>query len=193
MKTAKTILFILVCIGMLWLMFVLLGRAFRGNNTAVTTTPPKTMASYANTDAKVSMYVDGPVKSDQEHEAWKITIDRTSTTVEYIKGYENNVVRQQTYPNNVNSYAAFLESLDKAQFDAPNSTNFPEDERGYCPTRSRYVYDMQNGSEQVMHSWWTSCGSGTFMGNKSITRQLFINQLPRKEFAELRRGTTLAP
>ena len=191
MKAVKTILFILICIGMLWLMFVLLGKAFRGNNAPVAPQVPE-LVTYANTDAKSSMYVDGPVKLDQEHEAWKIIVDRSSVTIQYIKGYENNVVRQQTFPNNVNSYAAFLKALDKAQFDSPNSTKYPEDERGYCPARNRYIFDLQNGSDEVVHSWWTTCGSGNFTGSFSTVQQLFINQIPRKDLSELRRGTTLA-
>ena len=192
MKAAKTILFILICIAMIWLIIVLLGKAFSPKDKTPDT-PPIPLASYATTDTQTSMYVDGPVEANQIHEAMRITVDRNQVLVERISGYENNVVGSRSFANNSNSYAAFLEALDKAQFDAPISTKYPKDERGFCALRTRTVYRMNVGSEDVVHAWTTPCsGVGNFTGSSATVKRLFLNQVPNTDMRELMKGSRLS-
>lgn len=191
MKAARFILFILVAIGMIWLIFILLSKAFSTSSSTTPTTQTQ-LVSYADTNAVTTMFIDGPVVANQVHEALRITVSRSQAKVELINGYEGEVVRQETFSSNSTAYAAFLKALDKALFDNPVAASVSTDERGYCPLRNRFVYTLDTGSKQVIRAWTSSCGIGNYTGNRQLTRTLFINQIPRTILNDVLRGTKIS-
>ena len=195
MKAVKAIIFVLVVVGLIWLIVFLLGKAFTPStkNSTKTNTPSQSLSRFADDNAaETIMYIDGPVQIDQSHEALRITVSRMTNKIEYITGYEGTVARQEVFPSNKEAYAAFLKSLDKAGFAKSVSTKVSEDERGYCPLRNRFIYTQKDGNKEVVRTWTSSCNVGNYTGNQSLTRQLFLNQIPYTNLQEILRGTKLS-
>ncbi len=195
MKAARTIIYILLAIGLVWLFVLLFNKVFSNNPTTGTTTtqPLAQLVSYADTDTIAAVYIDGPVQADSEHESLRISVGRAQAKIELMRGYGEQVVQQYSFPNNSTSYANFLKSLDKAQFDAPVSKSVSTDERGSCPLHNRYIYTLEKGSQTTMRAWTTSCGSGNFNGNRSLVQQLFAQQVPEESMSAILKATDLSP
>jgi hypothetical protein len=191
MRTVRIILFILIAVGLIWLMIILIGKALSGGSTP-TTTAPQSLVSYATTDADFVMLIDGPVQSDQTHQSLRITVGRDQNTVELMNGYEGQVVNQASFASNSTAFAAFLKSLDKVGFGRAVSSSISADERGYCPFRNRFVYTIEQDNAQKRRAWTTSCGTGNYLGERASTRRLFINQIPTDSFNAILRGTGMS-
>lgn len=186
MKAARVIIFFLISIGLVVLIVIMLFKSFPGTkSTSDNTTKTIDLVTYAKTDAVTSMYVDGPVIVDQDHKAARITVDRTQTKIEVINGYEGRVVRQETFPNNSESYASFLKSIEKLGFDSAVATNISADERGFCPTGNRYIFTLNNGANEVVRAWSSYCGQGNFGGQYKSIIALFKAQIPAKTLREV--------
>ncbi len=193
MRFARTIIYVLLSIGLIWLIVLLFSRVFSSNSTGkTTTTAPTELVSYANTSTIISSYVDGPVEADNDHESLRISVGRDQVKIEVMRGYANQVIRQDTFVNNTTSYANFLKSLDKAQFDLPLNNEISKDERGSCPLRNRYVYTIDDGSREISRFWTTSCGVGNFRGNRLLIQRLFAEQIPQETMKSVLRETKLS-
>lgn len=166
----------LISIGLIVLVIFLL---FRGPSKPKVPATSKTLDSYASTNAELSLTVDGPINAQSEHEASRITVSRNNVTFEHIKGYEGQVVDQRTYDNNTEAFENFLKALEKAEFTQGNNEKTLADERGYCATGSRYIFEMKQGEKQLERYWATSCGKPkTYEGNVGRTIALFRAQVP---------------
>ena len=172
-------------------MVFLLSKAF-STSSKTTVSQPKSLVSYANSEADVSMYVDGAVTIDQAHEALRITVGRDQNKIERINGYTGQVVRQEVFPSNPEAFAAFLKSLDKAGFTKAVSKSVSTDERGYCPLRSRFIYTLQVDGADKIREWTSSCDIGNYTGTQSLTRQLFVNQIPYKIYRDVTSGMRMS-
>jgi hypothetical protein len=104
-----------------------------------------------------------------------------------VSGYDGSVVRQDVFPNTVDSYGVFLRSLDSLGFTKVNKTTI-KDERGQCPLQSRYVYRLADNGSDVIRSWSTSCGTGSFAGSRASVRTLFQRQIPSATYSDYVRG-----
>lgn len=177
----------LIGLGLIVLTFILIVRIFGGGDDE-TRPRPIDLSSYATTDTVVRLTQDGPIVADKQHQQVRITIGRDQVLFERLQGYQGEVVSTQTYPNNPDAYAQFLHALENAGF-TRGDLNAPKDERGYCPTGRRYIYQAVGDGEDKLRWWSTSCGSneGNFEGQASNVRRLFINQVP--EYRQLARGT----
>lgn len=176
----------LISIGLIILLFVMI---FRGGNEPAAPSQTRRMVDYANTSTVVQFVDDYAVTADQTHRQTVITVGRDAVTFTAESGYEGNVLHTQTYENNPTSYANFLRALQVAGY--ANGDNNPElrDERGYCPTGHRYVFEVKDGARSVQRYWSTSCGSvGTFKGRADTIRTLYRRQVPDydKQIANLR-------
>lgn len=191
MRRTKTILFILVCIGLVWLIFLLLSRAFSPSASTPTDTR-KALSSYATTDAVITMGINGPIQADQEFRSLRISVSRSQAQISLIRGFEGQVIRQETLANNSESYTNFLKALSKAQFDRPVKTTVSDDERGFCPLRNRFIYTLDNAGSNIFRAWTSSCGTGNFNGNHELVRQLFIAQIPEATLRDVLRGSNLS-
>lgn len=192
MRVARTVIFILICIGLLWLAVLLISRAVSGifgSDTEEDVRPVASLVTYATSGAITELYIDGPVIANQEHKAFRISVDRSQVKAERITGYEGQVVIQEVFPNSEASYAAFLSSLEKLGFTpgVPDDT----DDRGHCPFGNRYIFTINDNGEDIMHAWTTSCGGGTYLGNRGSARSLFLKQVPQKPLTEMSRNFSL--
>lgn len=187
MRIVRTILFILIVLGLIWLIVLLFTRAFSGSNT----TAPTPLVNFANTDTVVTMYIDGPVVANQQYRGLRITVGRDEVKSELMDGYQKDVVSQQTFDNNSTAYATFLKALQRAGFNEPIATNITADERGLCPQRNRFIYTLEDGQTEKKRMWTSQCG-GNYQGMQQLTRQLFLAQVPRTSLNSMIRGTGLS-
>jgi len=180
---------ILVSIGLLVLLVVLL---FSGNKPSSRGAVPKSLSSYANTDALVRMTIDGPITAGQDHNSVQITVGQNSATLNLIQGYDNNVIESKTYPNTQNGYSAFLYSLYYAGYSLGNNAENLKNDLGYCSIGNRYIFELiQNGNDLTRY-WTTNCGGvkKTYNGDSNLTIDLFKAQIP--DYYSLTRTATLS-
>lgn len=175
----------LASIGLVILVFVLVLRGFGGKNAPVDQNP---LIDYAHSDTIVRMTVDGPIVSDQQHQAYRITVGRSETRIETLQGYEYDTIAEKTYQNNQEGYTNFLRALDLAGYskgnDKADSQN--DDERGVCAFGSRFVFEIINGTSQIQRYWSTTCGGqGTFKGSSENVKRLFDKQVPTADYSTM--------
>ncbi|MBP9668110.1 hypothetical protein KBD87_04920 [Candidatus Saccharibacteria bacterium] len=184
MRPIRTIIFLLVCIGLLVVAFLLIKNIF-----TTSTVPPTSeikLTSYARSGTSAQYFVDGPIVANQSHRAMRISIDAETSKIELIDGYNNTVIRQDVFPNTVESYRAFLAGLETLGFDN-GIKDSKSTEAGKCPLRKRYVYSMTNGSSQVFRYWSTSCGKGTSGAQVASVQTLFRRQIPSAVYNDVYR------
>lgn len=150
-----------------------------GDDPAPAPGATKRMVDYANTSTIVRYTEDYPVSANQTHRKVVTTVGRDQITLTVESGYEGDVLRTQSYPNNPTAYANFLRALHIAGYTNVEDNPNLRDERGYCSSGRRYVFETKDGTNTVMRSWSTSCGNiGTFKGKSSEVRNLFQRQVP---------------
>lgn len=165
----------LIAIGLIVLLFVWI---FHGGSGTPKTSQPQ-LITYANTGTVMQYTDDYSVVADQQHREVVITVGRDQTTFSVLGGYQNQVLRTQTYGNTEASYAVFLQALQHENFNNGNTSNKAlQDERGYCPEGHRYIFEVTDGSTVKQRLWTSSCGIGTFKGQTDTVRNLFRKQIP---------------
>jgi hypothetical protein len=147
------------------------------------------LADYATSNTVVSILVDGPINADQQHQSYRITIGRDANVIEVMQGYDYHVVRAQTYASNSEAYTNVLKALQTMGFTKGNADPKRADPRGACPTGNRITYRIETGNQDVEKYWATTCGGGTFAGQASNVRALFIRQIP--DFNKITAGLLL--
>lgn len=189
MRALRAIIFILICIGLIWLGIVLIMRAFSsGGEGAKAPAAQKQLIEYANTDAVVSLYVDGPVDVSQDHNAFRITVDRSQSQAQMIKGYDGQVVDQRTYANSSTGFAEFLSALDGLGFTKGTNQSSTQNDRSLCPLGNKYTLDISTAAGQLYHYWTTTCGGGTYGGIRANTVVLFRRQIPNSDLLKMANG-----
>lgn len=169
----------LVTIGLIIILIIMLFGGGNKSDNKVTTVTPRTLDSYASTDAQVSMQINGPVNADSLHQQIRVTVGRDAVTYEEFRGYEGQVVNTKSFENNEAAYAVFLRAINGAGFTLGDKDKKLADERGYCPLGRTYIFTMEEGSSVMQRYWATSCGgTQTYRGNLSLTVTLFQAQVP---------------
>ncbi|HEX7632920.1 MAG TPA: hypothetical protein VF401_01190 [Candidatus Saccharimonadales bacterium] len=169
----------LVSLGLIILVLIMILRG--GGDNAKTPQTAKTLVSYATTDADVSLLMDGPVNSDKIHQQVRITVDADQVTYQHLTGFDGTVADQQVYPNTQAAYAPFLRALALAGFTEGDKDPAHADYRGYCPLGQRYVFELNEGSNNLQRFWSTNCTKGvphTYLGDSPLTLTLFQKQVP---------------
>ena len=170
-----------VTIGLIIVLIVLIFGGGGDKKAPDTQEVPKTLSSLADTDAQVRMTIAGNVRATQLYREIQVTSDRDSNNIQIINGYEGDVASSQTYSNNQNGYETFLRSLQLAGYMSGDNNPKLEDDRGYCPTGLRYIFEIIENGETVQRYWSTSCGKSapkTYLGATSLTTTLFQRQIP---------------
>lgn len=173
----KYILGFFITILLLVLLIVLLVTG--GDNKTSGPTTSKALTEYANTDSVSSLTIAGPINAQQEYRETRISVNRDTTTLEQIQGYQGAVTDLQTFPNSVASYEAFLRSIELAGFTKGDKSEKLKNDRGYCPLGTRYIFEFEAEGKQLERFWSTSCsGAKTYLGNTSLSVTLFKRQIP---------------
>jgi hypothetical protein len=175
----------LVTIGLIIVLILLLFSGGNGgsDNSKPTSGKPKNtdeLAAYASTNAVARLTIDGPIIANQNHQAVQITVDQNDVTYSQVQGYEGTVVNQQDFKNNQNAYSNFLYALGRAGFLKGNDDKTLANEKGYCPTGNRYVFELIQNGKDIQRYWGTSCGGNnkTYLGSLNLTITLFQVQVP---------------
>jgi hypothetical protein len=166
----------LLAVGLIVVVVVLIIRGLTGSHKGPT---PLNLPSYADSDVRVQLTIDSPVTSADVHNDVILTVDNTQATLVVTKGYDGDTVRIKSYPTTTSGYAVFLRALAFNNFTKGNNNPNLRDERGRCALGDRFIYEVIDGSGNSLQRYWhTSCGDGTFGGNVSAVRRLFILQFP---------------
>lgn len=181
MRIIRTIIFLLVCVALIWLLVILFSKIFSTNKSSAPAVNTTQLTSYARNGTEVQLISDGPVIVNENQRGIRITVDSTESKIELLGGYGQSVLRQDSFPNTLASYDVFLRSLDGLGFTNVNKSSV-QDERGQCPSQIRYVYKLVENGREVMRAWSTSCGSGNFGGSRADVRTLFRRQIPTATF-----------
>jgi hypothetical protein len=122
----------------------------------------------------------GEVVDEERHRMIEISISATERKVEVLSGYDQQVLKSQTYPNTQAAYEAFLDALNGAKFTDGKPQREKLSEKAACPLGLHYEYKVTSPSSEEHRLWATSCSraDGTFNGNGSMVRTLFQNQIP---------------
>jgi len=123
--------------------------------------------------------IDGPITAEQTHREVKIDISQNQAILTVYQGYEQTVLRSQSYANNQSAFAVFLHALNVNGFTKGNPDPSMRDERGYCAAGDRYIFSLTNDGKDIQRYWTTSCNTGgTYNGNRPETIDLFQKQIP---------------
>ena len=165
----------LVAIGLIVLLVMLIFGGHKKNNVPTAMRP---LSSYSTTDAIATLTIDGPINDAQTHNSIQISVDNTATLFTLYQGYDGHVVNQQSYANTVNGFDNFLHALAVAGFTQGNTDKALSDERGFCPTGDRYIFQLDQDGSHIERFWATSCGKPkTYTGNVPLTLTLFQAQV----------------
>ncbi|MEK7594173.1 MAG: hypothetical protein AAB436_00860 [Patescibacteria group bacterium] len=162
-----------------------------GNDKPKTVVTKKTLVSFADTDAEVSLGIDGPINANSLHEQVRIEVNNNDATLNIIRGYDGDVVKTRSFANTENAYSAFLSALSTAGFTRGDKDEKLKSEAGACPLGMRYTFQFKDGTGKVLSRYWsTSCGgTKTYLGNTNLTITLFQAQIP--DYSELVSDTSL--
>jgi hypothetical protein len=172
-------------VGFIILMIIIVAILASGGGKkapTVTGVTLKSLPNYSNTGATVSLTTQGRIRGDETYRSIRITVGEQERTVQIIQGYNGQVINSQFYPNNPAAYGVFLRSIGNSGFLARSKTKpaSPNDERGQCPLGVRYVFELNQGTDELSRLWSSTCGLkvGTFGGNSSTIQTLFQRQIP---------------
>ncbi|HET9850354.1 MAG TPA: hypothetical protein VFP35_01880 [Candidatus Saccharimonadales bacterium] len=174
-------------IGLLAIVFiVLIGVLIFGGGGKKTPKGPTILplTQYANTDASVSLTINGQINGDDAHRVIKITVDKDSRELDIIQGYSGHVLSANVTYNTPDAYRVFLRALDLSSFtSAKKPTSANADPMGQCPDGLRYVYQLNQNGNSLVNLWSTNCpGSlGNFNGNAAQVTDLFEKQITNYE------------
>jgi hypothetical protein len=168
----------LITIGLIILLIVLLFTGGGGSNPKKPKTT-KALTDYASTDAVVRLTIDGPIVADQNHQAVQITAGQDDVTYSQVQGYQGTVANQQSFVNNQNAYSNLLYALGHAGFTKGDNSKVLANEKGYCATGNRYIFELIDNGTDIERYWATSCGgTKTYQGNLNLTLTIFKAQVP---------------
>jgi len=167
---------LIITVGLIILLIILI---FRGGNQKAPTAPSnKSLSSYATTDAQTIMTIEGPINANSLHQGIRVTVDHDNVTFETLTGYDGNVTELKNFSNSTSAYQAFLSALNNLGFKEVNKKYSSTNVEGTCPLGTRTIFQLVQDQQQVVNSWTTSCGFGTYAGAIGSTTTLFQNQVP---------------
>ena len=136
------------------------------------------LADFVNTDATVSWTEQGELVGDDQHKEIRITVSRGERRAEVLTGYSQTIERSQSFVNTQEAFDRFMRSLNESGFARQRKTQLT-DYRGACPVGKRYIYTLNQGGNDDLFLWSTSCSreDGTFGGRPSMVKRLFQNQI----------------
>jgi hypothetical protein len=150
------------------------------------TTTPKNgaktivLTDYVDKNSEVRLYIDGRINSIEEHRAIEIVVAPEGRTLTVYKGYNLDVLKRKTYPEDQPAYDTFLYALALQGFVKERTNAKITDDTGVCPEGFRYIYKLRSDGDDVLRLWSSDCNStpGTFAGKASEIKLLFQRQIP---------------
>jgi hypothetical protein len=172
----RYILGILATLGLIILVLILL---FRGGGNPSQTPKTLRLADYANSsDSGAHLLLGRPIIYNGLYEEVGIDVERDEVTFTLYRGFEGDIAKQSTYPNNESAYTSFLKGLQELGFTKGNTDEALQNVQGRCPNGSRNTYTFNDGSDELMHFWSTTCNTKTFEGSINGVTTMFRAQVP---------------
>ncbi len=143
-------------------------------------TVPKPLPDYASTDAVVSSTTEGEIVARENYREIKVIVGRDFRTLQVIKGYQGDVIKEKNYSNDESAYSQFLYALSYANFTKERGTDLPS-EAGVCAAGNRYVFKLEEGGSNISRLWSSTCSGdarGSFGGKTFNVTTLFERQIP---------------
>ena len=170
---------VLIIIIILVLIFASITKPKSTSNTP-TVTSPSSLSSYADTDAVVTYTVQGVIQGNEQYRAITIIVSKTARTVQVMQGFQGQILKSQTTPNNPQAFKQFLAAIQTEGFLSVRKNPPVSNIEGQCPLGNRYVASSSNIPNVPNNLWSTTCGSkqGTWAGNVTSVGRLFNLQIP---------------
>jgi hypothetical protein len=169
-----------VVLLMILAVVLIFNRGSNGNTAQMNpASGPVKLSDYARKPSKVRWTQQGPLVSQDERRAVRITVSADERTLEILSGYEQTPINGQTLPNTQAAYETFLQGLARGGFVMTRKVD-NSDSRGVCPFGHVFLYELTNGGQKPINSWSDSCAAanGPFAGQASTIRRLFQAQIP---------------
>lgn len=181
--TILTVVIIIVAIVGIVALARVIFSSLSSNNNASSQASSAATAALLDSSAGVSttMSVRGPIVADEEFRSYRITITPSERRIETFKGYLENTIEKQTFPNNVAAYEQFVHALNKANFTSARNLSEAKNElRGVCATGRLYEFSTLKNNQTNQHLWTSTCSGsqGSLRANSTQLTQLFVNQIP---------------
>lgn len=164
------------------LLFIVIFMIVRGGGSdeAEVIETKRALTSYVS-DANVTLVQTtvGPIVAAQNHTETQIRITNQNATLDVMQGYDGNVIASRTHAISTAAFGELLSALEKVGFTEGDTDKSLENDKGYCPTGERYIFEIREGSKTVQRFWSTSCrGDKTFLGSAGSVIALFQEQIP---------------
>ncbi len=141
---------------------------------------PKPLPDYSSTNATVGLTIKGAVNARELHREIRVTVGRNSRSLEVIRGYQNEIIKDKTYSNDQSAYSEFLHAINYANFTRERGTDL-KSESGVCPLGNRYVFELEQNGKDITRLWTSTCSGasrGSFGGQTTLLLSLFQRQIP---------------
>ena len=162
------------------LLFVVIALIMRSGGDSKVPETKRELTSYVDdTNFSVSQTIIGPITATQNHNQVQITVTNTGSSIEVSQGYDGNVIASNNYPLSTNGFSEFLNALDRAGFTKGETAKDLQNDKGFCPTGQRFIFEIHDGANLLQRFWQTSCGgTKSYRGNFALTNTLFQAQIP---------------
>lgn len=172
--------YVISVIGIVLALFVVIIILISGGSGSKAAKPTTTtsLVDYNKSSTSVSFTTQGPIVGDEDYREIRITISQSKRVVQILKGYNQNVIKAQTFSNNEKAYQVFLAALDLAGFRSEKKSTIG-DYSGTCSQGDRFIYKLTDNNKDIENTWANSCISrqGTFAGITSDVESLFQAQI----------------
>ena len=188
--------YVLSVIGMILLGFIaviLFARnATNTNQTAQIGKQQVHTTDYINSESRVEFIQNGSIVSNEKRRTLKISVTQSERVAEVLEGYNESVIKRQTFGNNADSYYVFMNALDHAGFTRQKKTDI-SNPVGYCASGLTYYYILHNGDEEPSSLWNSSCAplAGNLGNSGTVVRRLFTDQIP--DYSKFIQGVDFTP
>lgn len=173
------ILGVLIVIIIAVIIFNVINRP-SNKNTESSTAAPTSLSTYADTAATVSYTIGGVIRGNDQYRAIKITVSNTGRTIQILSGYQGQILKSQTTPNNIQAYQQFLAAIQNQGFLSQRTNPTATNMEGQCPLGNRFIVASTNIPNIPASLWSSTCGakSGTWAGSNTNVSRLFQLQIP---------------
>lgn len=188
----KRVIITIVAVFAVFLLVAWVVSWFTGDSDSqvLSTTEKVSLAASADTELVTRVTTYGKIINEEDYRSIRISVSRNKRTLEVMAGYNNVVTERKTYKNNQAAFESFLLALEKQGF-TKSREGVTDDERGYCASSTRIVYEVLGNIDNQQRLWSASCAKKhqTFDGDSSDVQKLFKAQIP--DYSDLTRGVKL--
>lgn len=189
-KIATIVIGITVAILAIFLISSFWSWATGSDKPEPTITEQVSLAASSDTALVTRITTSGEIVNNEDYNSVRISISRNKRTLEVLSGYQNTVTKTVKFDNNQAAFESFLLAIELEGF-TDSKEGAGNDERGYCPSGSRTVYEAIGNVAVEQRLWSGSCSKklGTFDGDTTGVKRLFQDQIPN--YSSLTKGLNI--